>query len=184
VPNPDIQHLLMAPGIGKISAFTLYLEIDGIELLRRRQALLLLLPISPRRQQFQSKTQTQIRNKDGNKYLELAFSEIAIHVIPKSSDSTTPKPENLPGPSPEPLSPRNGPNRIPHAQRPYGIQNFQRPDAQQNEKTWMAASLKPARITGNRPTDEGDQLDWEKRRDAMIYLESHTNVCSIRLRRR
>ena len=31
VPHPDIQRLLMIPGIGKILAFTIYLEVDGIE---------------------------------------------------------------------------------------------------------------------------------------------------------
>ena len=31
IPNPDIQRLLWIPGIGTIVAFTIYLEIDGIE---------------------------------------------------------------------------------------------------------------------------------------------------------
>ena len=31
IPNNDIQRLLYVPGIGKLSAFTIYLEIDGIE---------------------------------------------------------------------------------------------------------------------------------------------------------
>jgi transposase len=31
VPNEDVQRLLWAPGVGKITAFTLYLEIDGID---------------------------------------------------------------------------------------------------------------------------------------------------------
>ncbi len=31
IPNPDIQRLLWIPGIGKVNAFTLYTEIDGIQ---------------------------------------------------------------------------------------------------------------------------------------------------------
>jgi transposase len=31
IPNPDIQRLLWIPGVGKLVAFTLFLEIDGIE---------------------------------------------------------------------------------------------------------------------------------------------------------
>ena len=31
IPDADVQRLLWIPGIGKIAAFTLYLEIDGIE---------------------------------------------------------------------------------------------------------------------------------------------------------
>ena len=31
VPNEDVQRLLWIPGVGKITTFTLYLEIDGIE---------------------------------------------------------------------------------------------------------------------------------------------------------
>ncbi len=30
IPNDDIQRLLWIPGIGKINAFTIYTEIDGI----------------------------------------------------------------------------------------------------------------------------------------------------------
>ena len=31
IPNEDIQRLLWIPGIGKVLAFTIYLEVDGIE---------------------------------------------------------------------------------------------------------------------------------------------------------
>ncbi len=31
IPNADVQRLLWIPGIGKLVAFTLYLEIDGID---------------------------------------------------------------------------------------------------------------------------------------------------------
>ena len=30
IPNADIQRLLWVPGIGKVNAFTIYTEIDGI----------------------------------------------------------------------------------------------------------------------------------------------------------
>ena len=31
IPNEDIQRLLWIPGIGKVLAFTILLEVDGIE---------------------------------------------------------------------------------------------------------------------------------------------------------
>lgn len=31
IPNHDILRLLWMPGIGRIAAFTIYLEVDGIE---------------------------------------------------------------------------------------------------------------------------------------------------------
>ena len=30
IPNPDVQRLLWVPGIGKINAFTIWTEVDGI----------------------------------------------------------------------------------------------------------------------------------------------------------
>jgi len=80
IPNDDVQHLLGVPGIGKLSAFTIYLEIDGIERFasdKRFESYCRLVPAadnSNRRQHHRS-------SKDGNKYLKIAFTEAAVHAI-------------------------------------------------------------------------------------------------------
>ena len=52
ISNDDIERLLWVPGIGKITAFTLYLEIDGIERFLIVTALRQLLPPGPRCQEL------------------------------------------------------------------------------------------------------------------------------------
>jgi len=80
IPNDDIQHLLQVPGIGKLTAFTIYLEIDGIERFgsdKHFASYCRLVPAadnSNRRLHHRS-------SKDGNKYLKIAFSEAAVHAI-------------------------------------------------------------------------------------------------------
>jgi len=80
IPNDDIQRLLHVPGIGKLTAFTVYLEIDGIERFvsdKRFVSYCRLVPAaenSNRRQHHRS-------SKDGNKYLKIAFSDAAVHAI-------------------------------------------------------------------------------------------------------
>jgi len=80
IPNDDVQHLLGVPGIGKLTAFTIYLEIDGIERFesdKRFESYCRLVPASDnsnRRVHHRS-------SKDGNKYLKIAFSEAAVHAI-------------------------------------------------------------------------------------------------------
>jgi hypothetical protein len=56
IPNPDIQRLLWIPGIGKVNAFTLYTEIDGV---------LLLLPAGPRRRQHRRPHPSPLRLEAG-----------------------------------------------------------------------------------------------------------------------
>lgn len=80
IPNDDVQHLLGVPGIGKLTAFSLYLEIDGIKRFasdKHFESYCRLVPAadnSNRRQHHRS-------SKDGNKYLKIAFSEAAVHAI-------------------------------------------------------------------------------------------------------
>ena len=80
IPNEDIQHLLYVPGIGKLSAFTIYLEVDGIERFasdKHFASYCRLVPAadnSNRRMHHRS-------SKDGNKYLKIAFSDVAVHAI-------------------------------------------------------------------------------------------------------
>jgi transposase len=80
IPNNDIQHLLGVPGIGKLTAFTIYLEIDGIERFTSDKQFVSYCRLVPaadnsnRRQHHRS-------SKDGNKYLKIAFTEAAVHAI-------------------------------------------------------------------------------------------------------
>jgi transposase len=80
IPNDDIQHLLAIPGIGKLTAFTIYLEIDGIERFLSDKHFVSYCRLVPaadnsnRRQRHRS-------SKDGNKYLKIAFTEAAVHAI-------------------------------------------------------------------------------------------------------
>ncbi len=80
IPNTDIQHLLHVPGIGKISAFTLYLEIDGIERFDSDKHFVSYCRLVPAADNSNRRTH-QKSSKDGNKYLKIAFSDIAVHAI-------------------------------------------------------------------------------------------------------
>ncbi len=80
IPNEDIQHLLYVPGIGKISAFTLYLEIDGIDRFPSDKHFLSYCRLVPAAENS-NRRMHQRSSKDGNKYLKIAFSDIAVHAI-------------------------------------------------------------------------------------------------------
>lgn len=81
VPNPDIQRLLMAPGIGKISAFTLYLEIDDIQRFPDAKHFFSYCRLVPGASNSNQRVKHKSGNKDGNKYLKLTFTEIAVQAI-------------------------------------------------------------------------------------------------------
>jgi transposase len=80
VPNDDIQRLLNIPGIGKISAFTIYLEIDGIERFDSDKHFVSYCRLVPAADNS-NHTVHHRSSKDGNKYLKIAFSDIAVHAI-------------------------------------------------------------------------------------------------------
>lgn len=80
VPNSDIQHLLHVPGIGKISAFTIYLEIDGIERFESDKQFFSYCRLVPAADNSNRRTHHR-SSKDGNKYLKIAFSDAAVHAI-------------------------------------------------------------------------------------------------------
>jgi transposase len=80
IPNDDIQHLLYVPGIGKLSAFTLYLEIDGIERFCTDKHFVSNCRLVPAADNSNRRVHHR-SSKDGNKYLKIAFSDIAVHAI-------------------------------------------------------------------------------------------------------
>ena len=80
IPNDDVQRLLNIPGIGKLSAFTIYLEIDGIVRFdsdKRFVSYCLLVPAADN----SNRTVHHRSSKDGNKYLKIAFSDAAVHAV-------------------------------------------------------------------------------------------------------
>ena len=80
IPNPDVQRLLWIPGIGKIVAFTLYLEIDGIERFPSVRQFFSYCRVVPGAKNSAGKTR-HVRRKDGNRYLKLALSHAAVRAV-------------------------------------------------------------------------------------------------------
>lgn len=80
VPTPDAQRLLYIPGIGKIAAFTLLLEIDGIGRFPTVKDFVSYCRLVPAAKNSAGTTR-QRRSKDGNKYLKLAFHHAAVRAI-------------------------------------------------------------------------------------------------------
>ena len=81
IPNPDIQRLLWIPGIGKILAFTIYLEVDGIERFPDTKHFLSYCRLVPGADNSNRKVKHKSGNKDGNRYLKIAFTEAAVRAI-------------------------------------------------------------------------------------------------------
>jgi len=80
VPNADVQRLLWIPGIGKVAAFTLHLEIDGIARFGDVRAFFSYCRLVPGAKNSGGKSRHK-RTKDGNRYLKLAFSHAAVRAI-------------------------------------------------------------------------------------------------------
>jgi len=75
-----VQRLLWIPGIGKIAAFTLHLEIDGIARFGDVRAFFSYCRLVPGAKNSGGKSRNK-RTKDGNRYLKLAFSHAAVRAI-------------------------------------------------------------------------------------------------------
>jgi transposase len=80
IPNPDIQRLLWIPGVGKIVAFTLYLEIDGIERFPTVRQFFSYCRVVPGADNSAGKHRHG-RRKDGNRYLKLALSHASVRAV-------------------------------------------------------------------------------------------------------
>jgi transposase len=81
IPNEDIQRLLWIPGFGKITAFSVYLEIDGIERFNDVKKFFSYCRLVPG---AKNSNRTQLHKsgcKDGNRYLKVAFTDAAVHAI-------------------------------------------------------------------------------------------------------
>jgi transposase len=80
IPTPDVQRLLWVPGIGRIVAFTIWLEIDGIDRFPSARDFVSYCRLVPGARDSGGKARHK-RTKDGNKYLKLAFSHAAVRAI-------------------------------------------------------------------------------------------------------
>lgn len=81
LPNPEIQRLLWIPGIGRILAFTIFLEVDGIERFENVNKFFSYCRLVPGADNSNRKAKHKSGNKDGNKYLKMAFTEAAVRAI-------------------------------------------------------------------------------------------------------
>ena len=77
VPDPDVQRLLWIPGIGKLVACTLYLEIDDIDRFDTVRQFFSYCRVVPGADNSAGKRRHG-RRKDGNRYLKLALSHAAV----------------------------------------------------------------------------------------------------------
>ena len=81
IPNADIQRLLWIPGIGKINAFTLYTEIDGIARFPSPKQFFSYCRLVPGADNSGGRTRHRSGSKAGNRYLKLAFSHATIRAM-------------------------------------------------------------------------------------------------------
>src|SRR5690554_25096 len=80
IPNDDIQHLLWIPGIGKINAFTILLEVDDINRFPDVKNFFSYCRLVPSARNSGGKSK-QRSSRDGNKYLKIAFCDAAVHAV-------------------------------------------------------------------------------------------------------
>lgn len=81
VPNADVQRLLRIPGIGKTNAFTIYLEVDGIERFATDKQFFSYCRLVPGANNSGASRRHRSGNKDGNRYLKMAFSHGSAKAI-------------------------------------------------------------------------------------------------------
>ena len=81
IPNDDVQRLLWIPGIGKINAFTIYTEIDGIERFPSVKQFFSYCRLVPGADNSAGKNRHRSGSKAGNCYLKLAFSHASVRAI-------------------------------------------------------------------------------------------------------
>ena len=80
IPNEDIQRILWIPGIGKMNAFTILLEINDINRFADVKNFFSYCRLVPSARNSGGKSK-QRSSKDGNKYLKVAFMDSSVHAI-------------------------------------------------------------------------------------------------------
>jgi transposase len=80
IPNDDIQRLLWIPGIGKMNAFTILLEVGDINRFLTEKNFFSYCRLTPSARNSGGKSK-QRSSKDGNRYLKIVFSDAAVHAL-------------------------------------------------------------------------------------------------------
>ncbi|MGH8566557.1 MAG: IS110 family transposase [Gammaproteobacteria bacterium] len=81
IPNVEVQRLLWIPGIGKVNAFTIYTEIDGITRFPTPRQFFSYSRLVPGADNSGGRTRHRSGSKAGNRYLKLAFSHAGIRAV-------------------------------------------------------------------------------------------------------
>ncbi len=79
--NPDVQRLLTIPGIGKITAYSIYSEVDDISRFPSEKNFFSYSRVVPGATNSNRKRRNKSGDKNGNKYLKIAFTEAAVAAI-------------------------------------------------------------------------------------------------------
>ena len=81
LPDPDVQRLLWVPGIGKVNALTIVTEVDGIARFPTERQFLSYCRVVPGAANSGGRTRSRPGNKQGNRYLKIAFSHASVRAI-------------------------------------------------------------------------------------------------------
>lgn len=84
-PNETIRRLRPIPGIGRLNAWTLYLEIDGIERFETDRNFFSYCRVVPGSDNSGGRTKNK-RSRAGNRYLKLAFSHAAVRAVQRYAE--------------------------------------------------------------------------------------------------
>lgn len=80
VPDEQVQRLLWIPGVGKTVAFTIYLEVGGIDRFPSEKQFFSYCRLVPGARDSGGR-QAHSHRKDGNKYLKIAFSHAGVRAV-------------------------------------------------------------------------------------------------------
>ena len=80
IPDEDVQRLLWIPGIGRLGAFTILLETDGMERFPSPRHYFSYCRLVPGAANSGGKSHHR-RSKEGNRYLKATFSHAALRAI-------------------------------------------------------------------------------------------------------
>lgn len=78
---PDVQRILRIPGIGKLNACTIILEIDDLARFPSDRQFVSYCRLVPGADNSAGRTRHRSGSKDGNRYLKIAFTHAAIRAI-------------------------------------------------------------------------------------------------------
>lgn len=84
-PNETVRRLRRIPGIGRLNAWTIYLEIDGIERFASERKFFSYSRVAPGARNSGEHVRSR-PSRAGNRYLKLAFSHAAVRAIQRYAE--------------------------------------------------------------------------------------------------